>query len=282
MVGTSSIHKTTLPLAEEDTVFFKENGYIYIRDFYPSGLFSKIKTEIGKFSDLFAEYHKLVPTETDRLREFDWVLPELLKKDRRLAGAYYEGIKKLPSIIQAVSHRNHSVVCSHLAGMQFPGFASRGWGVRLDHPGENVYLTQLHQDFVSQLCSEKGLVFWTPFRNVDRNLGPLRILPKSHLQGVFPIRMIDNGSRGLRLLNEEKLRESFEEIAPEVQENDCVVLDILTLHESSINISNQTRWSLISRYFDFSDPSGARMNWVGGLQEGNSFADYYPELVVFK
>jgi hypothetical protein len=273
------MHRARLPLTESDKKFFEETGYLYIEDFYPRGLFDELLLDIHRLIALLCEREGLPRPRSFDPSEFDDGLAALLKKDRKLGGIIYEAAKKIPSHIQLACHPVHGEVSRYLLATDFPGFASRGWGLRLDHPSEDVYLTQLHQDYVSQLCSPRGLVFWTPLRRADMALGPVIIYPKSHKRGVFPIEVKGAGSYGLQIHDQDQVEREFTPITPEVGRGDCVIVDCLTLHKSSPNRSNRTRWALISRYFDFNDPAGKSIGWIGGLQEGNSFDKVFPDLV---
>ncbi|MBM3514548.1 MAG: phytanoyl-CoA dioxygenase family protein [Alphaproteobacteria bacterium] len=278
-MGTS-IRKATLPLTAEDAEFFAEFGFIYVRDFYPAELFDRLLRELHELIGLVCEREGIgQPRPQFAASEFDAGLALLLKRDRKLGGIVYEAAKKVPSHIQLVGHEVHTAACRSLLNARFPGFASRGWGLRLDHPAEEVYLTQLHQDFVSQLCSLRGLVFWTPLRRADAQLGPVVLYPGSHRHGVFPIQVKGSGSYGLRIHDEAQVERRFEPCCPEVDVGDCVIIDSLLLHKSSPNRSTRTRWALITRYFDFLEPVGQSIGWIGGLQEGHPFDKVFPDKV---
>jgi hypothetical protein len=277
-MNQKDLHQAQLPLRKVDKDFFAEHGFLYIKKLYPESIFKSLLEEISKVIALIGEREGCSVVSFDS-KEFDRGLKELLQKDRKLGGLIYEVVKKLPAHIQLASHPVHNEVCKMLMNMRFPGFAARGWGLRMDHPSEDTFLTQLHQDYVSQLGSSRGLVFWTPLRFVDALLGPLVIFPGSHKQGVFPINVRGKGSEGLQIADEPSVRAQFKSICPEVADGDTVVMDYMTLHESSPNRSTNTRWSLISRYFEFQDPVGRKIGWAGGIQEGSSFEELFPELV---
>ena len=270
-------YKATYPFKKKDKEFFQNYGFLYVKDFYPNYTFQRLLVEIKQLIKLFCEKEKLSIISNLADIEFDKYLSELINKDRAIAGHLYEVVKKLPSHIALASHERHIIACQYLKDIKFPGFASRGWGLRMDHPKEDNFLTQLHQDFVSQLCSPEGLVFWTPLRDVDSNLGPVKIYPKSHLNGIFPVEVTGKGSYDLNIKNLEKIRENFTYITPEVMKGDTVIMDYLTLHESSPNKSSLTRWSLITRFFEFQNQIATDIGWRGGVQEGNSFDKLLPQ-----
>jgi len=201
---------------------------------------------------------------------------------RAQAAIVYDAMKRLPSYVQLTASAKHAEVAKQLLRSEFVGFAPRGYGIRLDHPGEDKFLTQLHQDYTSQLISPRGVVFWSPLRKVTKELGPVVLYPGSHKLGVQRIEKRGEGSYGLHLPNDEELRRQFTAIAPEPDVGDVVAVDYLLLHESSPNRSNRTRWAMICRYFDFHEETGIRHGWKGGLAEGNSFETIHPELTLWK
>jgi ectoine hydroxylase-related dioxygenase (phytanoyl-CoA dioxygenase family) len=169
-----------------------------------------------------------------------------------------------------------------LLGTDFVGFANRGYGIRMDHPNEDKFLTQWHQDYVTQLCSQRGIVLWSPLRDVTLDVGPVMLCPRSHREGIFPIVRDGGGSYGLKIKDVGKIVDRYPSIIPEVKTGDLVVIDYMTLHSSLPNRSPGTRWAMISRYFDFLEKTGISHGWKGGLQEGNSFERVHPELSEIK
>lgn len=259
---------------------FQSDGFLYIKDFYDlTTEILPIQKDIYRIIGIIISRHNLpIPQVPFTPENFDAGLSEIIKNYRSYAGILYDAVKKLPSYVRLANCKKHEDLAKMLLTTDFPGFANRGYGVRMDHPDEDKFLTQWHQDYVSQLCSLKGVVLWSPLRDVTLEMGPVRICPASHGDGVFPIVRDGDGSYGLKIRDEEKIVARYRSIVPEVSAGDLVVMDYLTLHCSSPNRSHRTRWAMISRYFDFMEPVGISHNWKGGLQEGNSFEKVHPEL----
>lgn len=273
--------KSRWPFTKDDLLAFKRDGFLYVEDFLPPDGVLRLQQDIHRLIGMFLEREGLRDAQVPfSPPEFDSGLPALLKKSRRLGAEVYEAVKKLQSHVRLASDDRHVDATNALLGTEFSGFASRGWGLRLDHPAEDNFLTQLHQDYISQLCSPRGVVYWTPLRDVDAATGPVIIYPGSHHAGVFPIEVTGEGSQGLNIHDEPSVLSRFEAICPEVKAGDCVMIDMLLLHKSSANRSARTRWALISRYFDFCEPVGRKIGWIGGLQDGHSFEKVFPELTV--
>lgn len=260
--------------------FYRDEGFLHVAGFYDyEREIEPIQRDIHKLIGMIAADAAIDLGPRDfSTEEFDGGLPILLAGHRRLVGVLYDAVKKLPSYVRLACCEKHDVYARALLGSGFVGFAPRGYGIRMDNPGEDHYATQLHQDYVSQLSSQNAAVLWSPLRRTTPELGPLALYPRSHRDGIYPIVRTASGSRGLEIDNIDEVVKPFPVIAPEVAVGDCVFADFLLLHESGRNVSGRTRWAMISRYFDFLHPSGRAINWKGGLQEGNSFEVVHPEL----
>jgi hypothetical protein len=272
--------KNGMNLSMQDLRQFHNDGFVYIKGFYDltTEILPILKDIYRIIGMIIREYNLPIKQAPFTQENFDAGLPEIVEKYRNYAGILYDAVKKLPSYVRLSNCKKHEDLTKILLATDFPGFANRGYGMRMDHPSEDKFLTQWHQDYVSQLCSLNGIVLWSPLRNVTSEMGPFRLCPASHRDGIFPIVRAGEGSYGLKIKDEEKIVARYSSIVAEVFLGDLIVIDFKTLHTSSPNRSNRTRWAMISRYFDFLEPVGISHNWKGGLQEGNSFEQVHPEL----
>jgi hypothetical protein len=272
--------KSDIKFNKQQLEQYHNDGIVYLESFYDIDTeILPIQKDIYKIISILIEQYNLpIKQELFSSENFDSGLLQMVENHREVVGVLYDAVKKIPSYVRLSSSSKHDIIARELIGTDFFGFANRGYGMRMDNPNEDVFLTQWHQDYVSQLCSKKGIVLWSPLRNVTAEIGPVQICPESHKSGVFPIIRDGAGSYGLKIKNEKELLNQYSIIIPEVKVGDLVVIDYLTLHASSVNRSNFTRWAMISRYFDFLDESGRAYGWKGGLQEGNSFEKIHPEL----
>ncbi len=266
------------PLNENDRRSFEDQGFLYIKNFYSEDAVLNIQKGIYNLFKLTIETYKLDIQQKPFLPEtFDSGRAEMQVYHRELLGQVYNAIKKLPCYFELACAPQHKAMAELLLNSNMVGIASRGWGVRMDNPGEDKYLTQLHQDYTSQLCSPSGIVIWSPLRNVTNELGPVKIYPGSHKEGILDIDIIDEGSYGLQVRDPNIIIKKYDPICPEVNVRDAVIIHMLTAHESTPNVGQETRWAMISRYFDFNEMIGRSHGWRGGLQEGGDFASIHPE-----
>jgi ectoine hydroxylase-related dioxygenase (phytanoyl-CoA dioxygenase family) len=267
-------------LTAEQMASWDENGFVLLKGFYDAEReIAPIQQEVRELMGLVRQR---MGVTVEGGSEFDEGLAEMARTCREGASLVYDSVKKLPSYIQLATCEKHARVARQVLRSAFVGFAPRGYGIRLDHPGEDKFLTQLHQDYTSQLGSPRGVVFWSPLRRVSREMGPVVLYPGSQRLGIQAIEKVGQGSYGLQIPNADELRRQFRATAPEVEVGDVVIMDYLLLHESSPNVSGHTRWAMISRYFDFTENVGAGYGWKGGLAEGNSFEKAHPELTIWK
>jgi hypothetical protein len=282
MLKINGKHK--LQISREELEQFQNEGVVYIESFYDiASEILPIQKDIYRIIELIiAEYRLPINQAPFTSEHFDAGLQDLVAHHREFASILYDAVKRLPSYVRLANCQKHEDLAQILLGTDFVGFANRGYGMRMDHPNEDKFLTQWHQDYVTQLCSQRGIVLWSPLRDVTIDVGPVMLCPRSHLEGIFPIVREGGGSYGLKIKDIGKVVDRYTTINPEVKAGDLVVIDYMTLHSSLPNRSSETRWAMISRYFDFLEKTGISHGWKGGLQEGNSFEQVHPELSEIK
>ncbi len=214
---------------------------------------------------------------------FDAGYQALIAKDRQLGGIVYESVKQIPAFVRLTAHPGYSNLLQNLRPGSLPGIASKGCGIRIDNPGETQYQAPWHQDYLAQLKSPDGLVFWSPLIAVTPEMGPVEFCQGSHRQGAIPVYSErttgQTGAYALRLQAEAQHLSQYAKIAPLSQVGDLIIIDFLTIHRSGTNRSNRSRWSLQIRYFNYQHPFGIRTGWPGLFGEGKHLKDYCPELI---
>lgn len=166
------------------------------------------------------------------------------------------------------------------------GIPRVGNGMRIDNPHETKFMSDWHQEYPYQFKSLDGLVFWTPLVPVTEDLGPLVICKSSHKKGLIRLHTGKNinhektGAYAYVMENRDELINSYEKVAPLSVPGDLFVLNFLTLHASGYNSGHRSRWSMQSRYFNFNDPTGIKIDWKGSIVEGINIKEIHPELYI--
>jgi ectoine hydroxylase-related dioxygenase (phytanoyl-CoA dioxygenase family) len=171
-------------------------------------------------------------------------------------------------------------MATHLPGI-YPG----GTGVRMDHPGEDTYLSPWHQEYPYNLTSDNAVTLWLPLVDVDETNGCLRLAPGTQRLGALPVRVRDalntrrNANETLEIDGLEAILARHRDVGVPARAGDALVFHTFLLHRSQPNRSSASRWTLQARYFDFLNATAVRHDWVGGMNEGVDFRRYHPELV---
>jgi hypothetical protein len=219
-------------------------------------------------------------------KEFDSGLPELVKTNRKVAGKVYDAVRKLPAYYAVANSAAVWELVGRLMSTDLPGWYAQGSGIRMDHPGEDRFLSPWHQEYPSHLNSLDLLTLWIPLVPVDETVGSVIFCPGSQREGLLPVYLDDplnanrNGSQATEVADLDRYLARYPETSMDTTPGDVVALHGLTLHRSRPNRSDRTRWSMQLRYFNFRDEDGRRTFWTGGMLAGVDLRTIHPEAVI--
>lgn len=259
---------------------FEENGYVIIKNFFSKKTILDAKKEIYFCS-------KALMKKKDKIKfnakNFDFFIKQSLKKNPKFSSKFYDISKKFLSMHGFVFNQKIILLAKYLLKTNNVGILNRAYGYRMDKPNDKKFLTQLHQDYIQNLGSPEGLVFYNSLKNVKNINGPVIIYEGSHKLGLLSAKISKNKISKSRsyILNISKSHlKKFKKVKLLIKEGDLAVFDFLLLHHSSFNYSNEIRWSMVSRFFSFDSPIGKQKMFPGGLQESNKFEDIHPEKAI--
>jgi hypothetical protein len=272
------------PLDAAALAAYAEHGCLRLRGFAPPGLLAGFHEEAGTLIGLVLEDLGLDPAGSG-LTRFDRGLDLLLAADRARVGRLYMAVRKLPSVHALITAPRVWTVMRQLMSTRLPGLYPAGTGVRMDHPGEDTYLSPWHQEYPYNLTSDNAVTLWLPLVDVDERNGCLKLAPGSHRQGALPVRVRDalndrrNANEAMEIHGLEAKLAGQAVLSVPAAAGDALVFHTFLLHCSQPNRSAATRWTLQARYFDFLNPTAIRHDWTGGMNEGMDFRRFHPELV---
>ncbi|NBR85970.1 MAG: phytanoyl-CoA dioxygenase [Verrucomicrobia bacterium] len=276
------------PLLTSDQVEqYHRDGFLILRGFYDLKTeIEPIQRDIHQIIGIVIQKHGL-PIEHPPFRPetFDAGYQPLIAHDRRLGAEIYDAVKQIPAFVRLVVNERHDRLMRQLRNTDLPGVAAGGYGIRIDNPFEEKFRANWHQDYPSQLRSIDGLVYWSSLVELTEELGPLQIAVGSHKDGLAPILTRDpenpekTGAYALRLKDEAARIASYQKVQGLISVGDLIVVDFLNLHASGFNRGSRSRWTMQMRYFNYRDPIGQRISWVGSFAAGKSLRDVHPELI---
>jgi len=275
------------PLTTGQLAAFARDGFVVLPDFYERAEIEAVQRGIHQIISLLIGQHQLAIEQSPFAPEtFDARFQALLAHDRALGGVVYDAVKQIPAFIRLVASTRHEAVVRQVRGTNAPAIAAGGYGIRIDNPGEGKFRAGWHQDYPAQFRSLDGLVFWSSLVPMTDELGPVEFCLGSHKDGLAPVCETDaenpdkTGAYGLTLADETMRVAKYKTAAPLTEPCDLVLVDFLTLHRSGENRASQSRWSMQMRWFNFAEPTGKRLGWVGSFAAGNDLRAVHPELVV--
>lgn len=269
---------------DSDRKFFAEEGYLLIKGFYDFDAdILPILQDIHRIIGLVAERHGIALARAHFTPDgFDEGYATLLSTNRRLAGEVYDLVKQIPSFLRLISHPKAEALFRDIRGTDHAGIGAASYGIRIDNPNEEKFRSHWHQEFVFQPQSIDGVVFWTPLLPIKPELGPVVVLPRSNRDGlctyVRGTTYADKvGAYQIGIHDEESVVARYDHIAPLTDPTDLLIMDFLTIHGSGYNVSDRSRWSVQSRFFNFNDPIGMKVGWRASITAGTEVEAIFPE-----
>ncbi|UPS91389.1 phytanoyl-CoA dioxygenase family protein [Bizionia sp. M204] len=213
-------------IATSDIKFYEENGYLIIRDFLPT----------QKVDKLSLNYNKL--------------RKKLAKQSLINYSDYQKEISQIRDVWKYNDEFKNLILRDEIAKVAPVFFKNKSCRLLHDHiinkPLKNNGLVPWHQDYTYwPTDNPNGLSLWLSFSDLDEKAGVLEIIPKSHILGE---------EKPMDFINDNKLFSSSDVKFLTVNKGDLVVLDALTWHRTSENISVRERNAYISLWI----PSNSR------------------------
>ena len=122
--------------------------------------------------------------------------------------------------------------------------------IRMDMPNDTRNKTAWHQEIA--FVRNPGLVLWIPLVEITKEIGPLHILEKSHINGEITIERNDihdyKTSRVSKTEIPEEELNKYDEKAIEIDKGDALFFDTKLIHKSGDNISKKIRFSCQTRF----------------------------------
>lgn len=222
---------------------YKQNGYLLIKDFFDKSILKEIKEEaIYVLEKQFMKHNIVSGTIEEKMIE--------------LFNCDFEAFTNCGKHIQQGSIKLHKLginekLISKLKeiGLNYPMIATRPV-LFFNNPNlakqEFYYKTPQHQDWNSIRGSLDCAIVWIPLIDVTPALGPLRVVPKSHIYGSLMTDQIG----GFGCVSKYK-NEDFIDI--EMSLGDILIFSSFLVHESGKIDGNHIRWSCSFRYNNIDD-----------------------------
>ena len=237
---------------------FEENGYVVIRELLSKEQIEKIKTEIHSIFKAKMDFDNF-SYETN---SNGYILPEYLVKYYSFNKDGYIGcmreIQRIP-IIYKLGASEELISKVKSVGLKKPSISQEPI---LMMNNQNTarktsdWKTPVHQDWRSRQGSLNSVTMWIALVDITEQLGPVEIIPSSHLNGLLPTE-----SDEWFMHTKENSYNSEEFKAAPINAGDALIFSQLLIHRSGNNSSNEFRYSLQFRYDDVLESNFMKRNF---------------------
>ena len=232
---------TNLEKMDLDMQFMKDkyfdNGYLLLKDFLDKEIVEKILQDAKSIFQLQFDYLNLDSNFNENLKT-------LFKNHFQVFIDCGKQIQHLISL-HKLSLDDKILTLINSLGIEKPNISTRPV-LYFNHPDlakeKSYHTVDAHQDWRSMQSSLDSLVIWIPLINIDKSLGALQIIPKSHLFGLKTNEVVN----GFGMVDTDIYDDEFIDV--EVKQGDILVFSSFLIHRSGNNSSGQPRWSCHFRY----------------------------------
>tara|TARA_B110000503_G_C7083865_1_gene386369 strand:+ start:105 stop:935 length:831 start_codon:yes stop_codon:yes gene_type:complete len=270
-------------MIKETAASLAQNGYCLLNSFFDlESEIIPIQESIYNLTKKVAERYKLkVDVQPFHPDSFDHIYLQILLKDRKIAGEVYDLVKQLPPFLRLICGEKSEALYCALRNTNQPGIGAGSYGIRIDNPSEKEFQSHWHQEFFYQPQSIDGLVFWTPLVDITKDLGPVQILEKSHLNDLqLYTKNVEynfkTGAYQYGLYKETDVVKKYQNVTPLSAPGDLILMDFLTIHASGDNNSSRARWSIQYRFFNHNDKTGSDIGWKASATLGSDVQKIFP------
>lgn len=217
---------------------FKEQGYLFIRSFFPASEILQIKARVvealekegwGKFQG--ERFIAIEPVNRINSPAFHRCIAQIMKEES------LHDLSQSPLILTFLSALLGETVYSHPRKM-----------MRITYPYHLNPKDRIppHQDLFYVKGERDTFTAWIPLGEYPPEHGGLLVSPKTHKEGLFPTESSAEGRFGCNAV--EKNIKEFTWCKAHYRPGDLLLMHSLTLHQAGINETDQFRLSLDCRY----------------------------------
>jgi len=230
---------------------YLENGYCIVKD-----LNSIISPKIDKIFQELTEIGKTFE------KNFDLTSPKSIANANK--DKFYRAIKYPIGIFNLAATKELVEIVKKL-NCQTPTL--NGAWVRADISTEKNHATGWHQDGPNVMGSFKnGVCTWFPLFEVNKDIGSMEVIKKSHLKGVYKFKIKKDG--GLNVDDDSVPVEGREII--NIKKGEFVIFHPLLIHRSHYpTLSNKTRVTAMIRFDDMSDKKHRKNGYITSFDGKN-------------
>lgn len=216
------------PLIEE----YSENGFVLLRNLIPINKIDELQKKSINFINSI--------TGKDFSTLYDPALLKFFNENKKKESDFYDKFPEQEFLKEFSCQEELLAPIRNIMKEEFGVY--KKILLRIDLPKWIEPLSFWHQDYFYLKGSTKVIIAWIPLQDTTFLNGCLSVMPKSHLLGPLE----HDGTIETRKFPRSIFNNEIRMI--EVKKGDCILLSTLLLHSSNLNLSNNIRYTVQSRY----------------------------------
>ncbi|MFC3095059.1 hypothetical protein DRW07_16865 [Alteromonas sediminis] len=226
---------------------YEKNGFVIIKDFFPTELIENVESDIAQIIQIFLRRAN-ISKSFDSV--FDDAMEALEAVDHKYIEYIYDSIYQSTSFLRLVSHKNIEDLIKQLLCSQSPLYCYTN-RCRIDPPQDERRTYGWHQEVFYTIPKGKYIQSWAPLvRNSTNQNGTIHVAVGSHKNGILEQDWNEIEGRATQIIVPESAIQTCPKIVVEVELGELLLFSGYLVHRSGENISKQHRYSLVGMYHD--------------------------------
>ena len=243
-------------LSKDQLNFYKENGYILIKNVIP---LESINNLIGFISYAIKLAAKNINKSFDSNQEdiLNELMYDIKKNNPKLGSWIFETVNSSYMFKKFIFNMGIENIVKQLMNTKsVQNLATVNPQLRIDVPEDSRNTRDWHQEsffFFDNTSGFDSLVSWIPLVNVNKENGSVMVCPQSHKEGkIKPIYIEGGPQKSEQYIVPSKNVEKYEQVTAIAEPGDIIFLHMDIFHKSGNNLSKNVRYIAQLRYSNLS------------------------------
>lgn len=241
-------------LNKKDIGFYKNEGFLYIKNFFDKKLIKQLNNCIILSLDQSLKKNNLYTSF--KHYKFNEKLYKFRKKYPLYFSEFFQTLQTMIGIYPPLVTKKALSIIEQLLNISTDFITLTDVGVRLDAPKDTRNALEWHQDssyYRQNNSGKNGVVVWSPLiQDISLEMGPVEFLQKSQRIGSLMTskKKSKNKLYSRKIsIDKNKIKKYLKNITSiEIKQGDVLLMNLDMVHRSGKNLSNKFRVTLLGRY----------------------------------
>jgi len=219
-----------------------DNGFIVIKNFLSQVELNSLILELKNLVLAFG----ITQEELDSFETIDEAFVEIIRRDKKLKPYLYDRLQQIPELLKLPSTDKVFNLAKLILNTNRIGVWPR-IQIRLDLADDSENLIEWHTDYSYNRGTTNSFTFWLPLVPINKAMGPIKMVPKSH-KNDYSFITNTHGRRHSLTLEDEVINKLDTIQIDQFEAGDLVLFHSKFLHTGMINtVKNRARLVCVFR-----------------------------------